>query len=117
MPALRLQDQPEPILCHSIEPPRPVVSCSSPRDSNAVCSPIRHLADLTNWKTPIDQPWFQPRSASPNAAVDLPLPSPVWTINNGRLRRCRVVSPSVGTCSGLPCWHQAARPWRTACTS
>ena len=77
------------------------------RDSNAVCSPIRHLADLTNWKTPIDQPWFQPRSASPNAAVDFPLPSPVWMINNGRLRRCRVVSPSSGTCSG---WPSGIRP-------
>jgi hypothetical protein len=25
---------------------------------------------LTNWNTPIGQPWFQARSASPNAAVD-----------------------------------------------
>ncbi len=73
-----------------------------PAFSSAVCSPIRHLADLTNWKTPTDQPWFQPRRASPKAAVDFPLPSPVWMISSGRLRRCRVVSPSAGTWSGWP---------------
>ena len=91
-----IQDQPSPILCQLTGPPSPV----SPSTRSARSSPTRHLADLTNWKTPIDQPWVQPRSASPNAAVDFPLPSPVWMINNGRLRRCRVVSPSAGTCSG-----------------
>src|SRR6185503_11262265 len=52
---------------------------------------------------PIDQPWFQPRRARPNAAVDLPFISPVWTISSGRLRRWRVVSPSSGTLVTWPC--------------
>ncbi len=51
----------------------------------------------------IGQPCVQPRSASPKAAVDLPLPMPVWTTTRGRLRRCRVVSPSSGTTAGCPC--------------
>src|ERR1700761_6292214 len=49
------------------------------------------------------QPWFQPRSAMPNAAVDFPFMSPVWTMSSGRLRRCFVVSPSSGTLCGTPC--------------
>ena len=55
------------------------------------------------------QPWFQPRRARPKAAVDFPLPSPVWTISSGRLRRCRVLSPSSGTTSGCP-WGMLASP-------
>src|SRR5699024_11393482 len=102
VPALRDHDQPEPILCHSIGPPVPSASCSLARVSKAVCSPRRHLADLTNWNTATDQPWFQLRSASPKAEVDLPLPSPVLTITSGRLRRWRVVSPSSGMYAGCP---------------
>ena len=66
------------------------------------CSPIFHLADFTNWNTPMSQPWFHARIASPNAAVDFPLPGPVCTMTSGRLRRWRVLSPSSGTISGCP---------------
>jgi hypothetical protein len=48
------------------------------------------------------QPWFQPRSARPNAAVDFPFIGPVCTMSSGRFRRCLVVSPSSGTVSGMP---------------
>src|SRR6202021_1579251 len=49
------------------------------------------------------QPWFQPPSARPNAAVDFPFIAPVWTISSGRFLRCLVVSPSSGTVCGTPC--------------
>src|SRR3954449_1335675 len=48
------------------------------------------------------QPWFQARMAMPNAAVDLPFISPVWTASSGRFRRCRVLSPSSGTTATCP---------------
>ena len=108
VPSLRDHDQPEPILCHSTGPPSPVSSCSGRAARSAVCSPMRHFADFTNWKTPMSQPWFQARMARPNAAVDFPLPSPVWTISSGRLRRWRVVSPSSGTTSGLALRHRSS---------
>ena len=104
-PALRAHDQPSPILCHSTGPPSPVSSCSRPSARNAVSSPTRHFADFTNWNTPIDQPCAHPRSASPNAAVDLPFISPVCTTSSGRLRRWRVVRPSAGTATGLALGH------------
>src|SRR5690606_12696823 len=97
-PRLRIHDQPSPILCQATGPPSPV----PPSTRRARSSPIRHFADFTNWNTPIDQPWFHARSAIPNAAVDLPLPGPVWTTSSGRLRRCRVVRPSSGTDTGFP---------------
>lgn len=62
-------------------------SPEAPSTLSAFSSPTFHFADLTNWNTPIGQPWFQARSASPKAAVDLPLPGPVWTNTSGRLRR------------------------------
>src|SRR5690606_19073338 len=80
-------------------PPSPL----APSSRSARSSPVRHFADLTNWNTPIGQPWFHARSAMPNAAVDFPLPGPVCTITSGRFRRCRVVSPSSGITGGLPC--------------
>ena len=40
--------------------------------------------------------------ARPKAAVDLPLPTPPWTTTSGRLRRCRVVSPSSGVTGVCP---------------
>src|SRR5690606_27582467 len=93
-----------PILCQATDPPSPL----SPSTRRARSSPIRHFADFTNWNTPIGQPWFHARSAIPNAAVDLPLPGPVWTISSGRLRRCRVVRPSSGTDTGFP-WGMSGR--------
>ena len=81
-----------------------------PSASAAFSSPTRHLLDLTNWKTPTGQSCAQPRSISPKAAVDLPLPSPVWTISRGFARRARVVRPSVGHRLDLALRHQAALP-------
>jgi hypothetical protein len=54
---------------------------------NAVSSPTRHFALFTNWNTAIEKPASQARSASPKAAVDFPLHSPVCTISSGRSRR------------------------------
>ncbi len=68
----------------------------------------RLLADfpfgaLDELNTATSKPWFQARSAIPNAAVDFPLPAPVCTASNGALRRARVDRPSSGTASGRPC--------------
>ena len=105
---------PRPALAHLVpgdrRRPRRSASCSRPSARNAASSPTRHLALLTNWNTPIGQPWFQARSASPNAAVDFPFMSPVCTISSGRLRRCRVVRPSSGTVVGYALRHQATVP-------
>src|SRR3712207_6142307 len=49
----------------------------------------------------------------PNAAVDLPFISPVWTASSGRLRRCRVVRPSCGVTATCPCGTSPPR-WRSS---
>ncbi len=67
-----IQDQPSPILFQVTVPPLPV----SPSALRAFSSPTFHLADFTNWNTPIGQPWFQARSAMPKAAVDFPCRRP-----------------------------------------
>ena len=67
--------------------------------------PLRGLHELEHRDR---QPWFHPRKARPNAAVDFPLPSPVCTMSSGRLRRWRVVSPSSGTNERLSLRHQGA---------
>ncbi len=103
LPCLRDHDQPSPILCHSTGPPVPVSTCTRWSALNASSSPTFHFADFTNWNTPIDQPWFQARSAVPKAAVDLPFISPVCTTSSGRVRRCRVESPSFGVTGTWPC--------------
>ena len=48
--------------------------------SSTVRSPVAH-APLTNWTTPTRMPWPMQRKIMPKAAVDLPLPLPVWTIS------------------------------------
>src|ERR1700720_421612 len=60
--------------------PSPIVSHSMPRLVAAFSSPTFHFPDLTNWMTLTFQPRAAPRIAVPKAAVDLPLPSPVFTI-------------------------------------
>jgi len=102
VPGRAIHDQPSPILCQVTGAPSPVCWCTRASASSADSSPVFHLALLTNWYTTIGQPWFQARSASPNAAVDLPFISPVCTTISARLRRCLVVSPSSGTARGLP---------------
>ncbi len=59
----------------------------APSTRSAFSSPTFHFADLTNWNTPMGHPWFQARSASPKAAVDLPFPMPVCTTTSGRFLR------------------------------
>src|SRR5712692_2745991 len=59
--------------------PSPKVHHSTPRLVAAFCSPTFHLSDLRNWITHTRQPRATARIAVPNAAVDFPLPSPVFT--------------------------------------
>jgi hypothetical protein len=49
-------------------------SCSA-----SLRSPTFHLPLLRNWTTPTRQPRAQPRTITPNAADDFPLPWPVLT--------------------------------------
>ena len=65
------QVKPSPIVCHSTW---------SPKRSIAVRSPVCQ-APLLNCTTPQRKPRPSARSIRPNAAVDLPLPLPVWTIS------------------------------------
>ena len=59
-------------------------------------SPTFQRSDFKNWMTHTFQPRATARSTVPNAAVDLPLPSPVFTITTeGALREARG-----GACSG-----------------
>ena len=110
---LRLGPQPGPALAHLVpgdaaHPGR--CSACTVAERLAARPPRRlfHLGLLVNWNTPMGQPADQARRARPNAAVDLPLPSPVCTISSGWARRCRVVSPSSGNACDLALWHQAA---------
>ncbi len=73
VPVRRDHDQPEPILCHSTGPPSPVSACRRPSAPNAVSSPTFHLALLTNWKTPIDQPCVPPAQREPERGRRLAL--------------------------------------------
>ena len=65
------QVKPSPSVCHSTW---------SPNFSTAVRSPDCQ-APLPNCTTPQRKPRPSARSISPKAAVDLPLPLPVWTIS------------------------------------
>ncbi len=53
---------------------------SSGNFSSTQRSPVSHLP-LMNWMTPTFMPWPMQRITMPKAAVDLPLPLPVWTIS------------------------------------
>ena len=56
-----------------------IVTCSG-NFSSTTRSPVCH-APLTNCTTPTRKPWPSARNTMPKAAVDLPLPLPVWTIS------------------------------------
>jgi len=60
--------------------PSPIVNHSMPSLVAEVSSPTFHFPDLTNWMTHTFQPRAAARIAVPNAAVDFPFPSPVFTI-------------------------------------
>ena len=49
--------------------------------SSTVRSPVAQ-APLTNCTTPTFMPWPMARNTMPKAAVDLPLPLPVWTMSS-----------------------------------
>ena len=53
--------------------PRRSRSCSAPSRSSTVCSPIRHLADFTNWKTPIVPALVPAAQRQPERGGRLPL--------------------------------------------
>src|SRR5262245_29444392 len=65
------QVKPSPRVCHST---------SAPSRSTAARSPVCQ-APLPNCTTPQRRPRPSARSSRPQAAVDLPLPLPVWTIS------------------------------------
>src|SRR5713226_4828524 len=80
--------------------PSPIVSHSTPRLVAAYSAPTFHFPDFTNWMTHTFQPRATARMAVPNAAVDFPFPSPVFTITiEGALLVARA-GPSVGTFCG-----------------
>src|SRR3989441_10484464 len=60
--------------------PSPIVSHAMPKLLAAFSSPTFQLPDLTNWMTQTVQPRATARIAVPKAAVDLPFPSPVFTM-------------------------------------
>jgi hypothetical protein len=59
--------------------PSPAVHQSMPSVVLAFCSPVRHLPDFTNCTMQTRHPAALARIAVPNAAVDFPFPSPVFT--------------------------------------
>src|SRR5271166_5867570 len=67
--------------CVSQVKPSPIVRHSTwvPKRSTPIRSPVDQ-APLMNCTTPTRKPRPRARRASPNAAVDLPLPAPVWTM-------------------------------------
>src|SRR5207244_6999234 len=82
--------------------PSPIAHQSTPsRSRHTVSSPTRHSPDFTNCTTATCQSRATARTTTPNAAVDLPLPSPVFTITTLAARRrgagwwCSVGTPSV----------------------
>src|SRR5712691_3949681 len=81
--------------------PSPIVNHSMPRLIAAFSSPTFHLPDFTNWITHTLQPRAAARMAVPNAALDFPFPSPVFTMRiEGTLLVARA-GPWVGTSLGL----------------
>src|SRR5438067_4663148 len=66
--------------CESHVNPSPSVHHSTPSRAAISRSPVFHLSDLMNCTTHTFQPRAKARSIVPNAAVDLPLPSPVLTM-------------------------------------
>src|SRR2546421_10899320 len=60
--------------------PSPRAHHSTPRRRADCSSPTFQRPDLTNWMTQTVQPRATARIAVPKAAVDLPFPSPVFTM-------------------------------------
>src|SRR5260370_26103578 len=81
--------------------PSPIVNHSTPRLVAAFSSPTFHLPDLTNWMTHTFQPRATARMAVPNAAVDFPFPSPVFTITIEDALLVARARPSVGAFCGF----------------
>src|SRR5712664_4413274 len=83
--------------------PSPTVHHSTPRRVAASRSPTFHRSDLMNWITQTFQPRATARSAVPNAAVDLPLPSPVLTITMDDAFREAFGGAATGTADRFTC--------------
>jgi hypothetical protein len=94
------QVKPSPMVCHSTR---------SPKHSSARRSPVCQ-APLMNCTTPTRQSFPSARSRRPNAAVDLPLPGPVWTIS--RPLEAMVLEATSASCTALRLAILAA--WRRA---
>src|SRR5712691_2858862 len=71
--------------CVSQVKPSPIARqvTRSGKPASTVRSPLVQLP-LTNCTMPTRMPWPRQRSTMPKAAVDLPLPAPVWTIRRPR---------------------------------
>src|ERR1700688_4129414 len=89
------------MFCESQVKPSPIVHHSTPRLVAAFCSPTFHFSDLRNWITHTFQPRATARSTVPNAAVDLPFPSPVLTITTDGAFLVARAGALVGTSSGF----------------
>src|SRR5215470_1951536 len=76
--------------------PSPMVHHSTPGLLAERSSPTLHLPDFMNWTTHTRQPRAIARIAVPKAAVDLPLPSPVFTMTTDGARTCALGGGSVG---------------------
>src|SRR6202022_2772565 len=77
--------------------PSPIVHHSTPRAIAAFCSPTFHFSDFKNWITHTFQPRAAARMTVPKAAVDFPLPSPVFTITIEDAFLVARAGPCVGT--------------------
>ena len=81
--------------------PSPIVHHSTPRAVAAFCSPTFHFSDFKNWITHTFQPRATARMTVPKAAVDFPLPSPVFTITIEDAFLVARAGPCVGTSFGF----------------
>src|SRR5690554_3853063 len=76
--------------------PSPRANQSTPSCRAIFSSPTFHSPDFRNWITATFQPRASARIIVPNAAVDLPFPSPVLTITKEGARRVAGGGGSVG---------------------
>src|SRR3989442_15644335 len=89
--------------------PSPRVHHSTPRRIAISRSPTFHRSDFTNWITHTFQPRATARSAVPKAAVDLPLPFPVFTITTDGALREALGGACSGASGGLICAREPPR--------
>src|SRR5688500_11780939 len=82
--------------------PSPIAHHSTPSCTATFSSPTRHLPDFRNCTTATRQSRAIARITMPNAAVDFPLPSPVFTItSDGAGFMPSGTGSSIGGCSSF----------------